>query len=161
MQTATWSESFKELLYDFRGFRKEVTTSFATLSAENAELKSHLREALHFLHLFTTGHSHSHGTDPISTPQDAFENPVGDDDAGDEVLVKEEFADIHMYSQSKCVTPSPMTRVISQPYLKHEEKDIAYGATAMVDKVEANVVEEKNEEIGNSGGEVEDRKMPR
>ena len=158
MQTAVGSEMLKGVILEFRLYQKELTTSFATLSAENAELKRHLREALHFLRLFTTGHSHSHGTDPVSTPQDAFENPVGDNDAGDEVLVEEEFADIHAYSQSKCITPSPMTWVISQPYVKPEEKENAYGTTSVVDKVEANVAEEKTEEIGNSGGEVEGQK---
>ena len=155
MQTAAESESFKELVSGFKGFHKEVTTSFATLSTKNDELKSDLREALHFLRLFTTRHLHSRGTNPISTPQDAFENPVDDDDAGDKVLVEEEFANIHAYSQSKCVTPSPVTRVISQPYLKNEKKDIAYGTASVVDQVEANVAKEKNEEIGNSGGEVD------
>ena len=75
-------------MYDFRGFWKEVTNSFAMLSVENAELKSHLREVLHFLRLFTTGHSHSCGPDPVRTPQDAFENPIGNDDTSDEVLVE-------------------------------------------------------------------------
>lgn len=155
MQTAAGSASFKQLLSDFRGFRKEVTASFGKLSAENAELKSHLREMLNLLRLFTTGHSHSRGTDHVGTPEDAFENPVGDDDAGDEVLVEEEFSDMHAYSQSKCVTPSPVTRVVTEPALKVEAKDITHGTASVEEEVPANVSEKKNEESGNSGGDVE------
>ena len=109
MQTTAGSEMLKEVVSEFKLFWKEVTTSFVMLSAENVELKGHLQEVLHLLRMFTTGQMHSWNTDLVSSPQDGVECTAGDDEVRDEVLVEEEFAGIHAYSQSKCVTPSPMT----------------------------------------------------
>ena len=57
MQSAGGLKTLKEVVFEFKIFRNDVTTSFVALLTENVELKEQLREAIHLLCRFTSGES--------------------------------------------------------------------------------------------------------
>lgn len=80
------------------------------------------------------------------------------DDVHGDGLLKEEFADIEAYSQSKCVTSSPMTLVFSQKEKKHEKIEGDYGTEGVIEMVHQLVSEESNVEFEKRDSDVQGKK---